>query len=130
MFLLFRRVLKQLFLTAFIGLVIRRLMSSTNPRAKQVGYQANRLLGGVFGLDETGRRVSRRRAVGRSAGSAIVGGALSYFFDPQQGYERRARAKTFAAERLRRGREPLALPRGQYEMSPAVERAVPRAASG
>jgi hypothetical protein len=37
-----------------------------------------------------------------SAGSAVVGGLMSYFFDPQQGRERRERAKTFAKEKLAR----------------------------
>ncbi len=57
----FRRIIKQLLLTALIGFVIRKLMASQNPRAKQVGTQANRLIGGGVGLDEAGRRAKRSR---------------------------------------------------------------------
>src|SRR5688572_9615475 len=110
MFFFVRRLFKQLLLTAVIGFVIRKAMASGNPRVKRVGHEANRLLGGVFGLDETGRRLPRARRAGRSASSALLGGAVSYFFDPQQGYERRARVKTYASERMRRNRDPLALP--------------------
>jgi hypothetical protein len=131
MFFLVRRLFKQLLATALIGFVIRKAMTSENPRVKQVGYQANRLVGGVFAPDESGHRGPRLGRVGRSAGSALVGGAISYFFDPQQGYDRRARVKAFASDRMHRNREPLALPRGQYEVPAAgVERAVPRAATG
>ena len=100
----FRRIIKQLVLTAVIGFVIRKLMSSSNPKAQQVGHQVNRVVGGVFGLDERGNRVPRRRraAMTKSAGSALVGGALSYFFDPKQGFDRRAKAKTLVNERLAR----------------------------
>jgi hypothetical protein len=127
---LFRRLIKQLILTALIGFVIRKALASKNPRVQQTAQQANRLLGGFVGLDETGNRVSRRRAMGRSARGAVVGGALSYFFDPQHGSERRARVKTFASERLRRDQQPLALPDGRYNAGPSVERAAPRAVSG
>ena len=131
MFILVRRLFKQLLATALIGLLIRKAMSSDNPRLKRVGHQANRLLGGVFGLDETGHRLPRARRAGRSAGSALVGGAISYFFDPQQGYDRRARVKAYASQRMNRSREPLALPGARPDDSaPRVERAVPRAATG
>lgn len=131
MFFFVRRLFKQLLLTALIGFAIRKAMSSDNPGVKRVGHGANRLLGGVFGLDETGRRLPRTRRAGRSAGSAVLGGAISYFFDPQQGYDRRARVKAYASERMRRNREPLALPGSHADTSaPFVERAVPRAATG
>lgn len=99
-----RRIIKSLLVTALVGFVIRKAMSSDNPGVQRFGHQANRLIGGVIGLDETGRRVPRRRrrAMTNSAGSALVGGVMSYFFDPKQGRERRERAKTFAQQRLAR----------------------------
>jgi hypothetical protein len=99
-----RRIIKQIVLVTVIGFVIRKLMASSDPRAQKVGHQINRVVGGVFGLDERGHRVPRRHrtAMTKSAGSALVGGALSYFFDPKQGYDRRAKAKTFASEKLAR----------------------------
>jgi hypothetical protein len=107
----FRRIIKQLLITTLIGFVIRKLMASSNPRAKQVGHQANRVVGGIVGLDETGHRASRRRRATKSAGTALIGGAMSYFFDPQQGYDRRQRVKTFASDQVARRRStPPALP--------------------
>lgn len=118
----FRRIFKQLVLTALIGFVIRKLLQSENPRAKQIGTHANRLVGGVFGLDETGRRVRRRHRAAGGAGSALVGGALQYFFDPQQGYDRRAKAKAFAQEKLQRSRNgrPLLTPATGVTREPAT----------
>jgi hypothetical protein len=117
----FRRIFKQLILTALIGFVIRKLLSSENPRAKQIGMQANRLVGGVFGLDETGHRVSRKRRASKSAGTALFGTALGYFFDPVQGYERRAKAKAFASEKLKRARtdRPMLTPATGVTRQPA-----------
>jgi hypothetical protein len=121
MMILFKRLIKNLVLTAVIGFVIRKLMASQNESVSNFGHRTNRMLGGVFGLDERGRRAPRRgRAVTKSAGSAAIGGILSYFFDPQQGADRRARAKTFASERMHRsnGHTPQALPAGRYEVGP------------
>jgi hypothetical protein len=118
---LFKRLIKNLLLTALIGFVIRKLMASQNPNVASAGHRANKLLGGVFGLDERGRRAPRRgRAVTKSAGSAAIGGILSYFFDPVQGQERRAKAKTFASERMRKnGHSTQALPAAKFEVGPA-----------
>lgn len=102
--LFFRRIFKQLLITAAIGFVIRKLMASNDPRLKQAGHRANRMVGGVAGLDETGHKAKRAHRVTRSAGTALVGGAIGYFFDPQQGRERRERAKSFASEQLAKRR--------------------------
>lgn len=97
-----RRIIKSLLVTALVGFVVRKAMGSTNPRVQRIGTQTNRLIGGVIGLDETGHRAprKRRRAMTNSAGSALVGGVMGYFFDPVQGRQRRERAKTFARERF------------------------------
>ena len=117
----FRRIIKQVVLTALIGFVIRKLMSADDPRLKKAGEQANRLVGNAFGIDATGQqRPRRRRSLTRSAGSAVVGGALGYFFDPQNGYDRRSRAKTMAKDRFNRnGTSPAALPAAKFEAGPA-----------
>lgn len=99
-----RRIIKSLLVTAVVGFVIRKAMSADNPNVRRFGHQANRLVGGVIGLDETGHRLPRRRrrAMTSSAGSAVIGGVMSYFFDPQQGRHRRERARTFAQQKLAR----------------------------
>ena len=107
-----RRLLKQMVLTAVIGFVIRKLMSSDNPRAKRFGDGANKLVGGVIGLDEHARPRPRRRTrgVASTAAKAAAGGAMSYFFDPIQGAERRAKVKRFAGEKLHRNGDRPMLP--------------------
>ncbi len=106
-----RRIIKSLLITAIVGFVIRKAMGSTNPKVARIGHQANRFIGGPIGLDESGRRRPRRRAVmTNSAGSALVGGLMSYFFDPHQGRERRERAKSFARERIVRRNDQHLLP--------------------
>ena len=109
---LFKRLFKQIVLTAVIGFVIRKLMSSNDPRAQRIGHGANKLVGGVIGLDENAQRVPRRRGrrVARSTATAAVGGAMSYFFDPVQGAERRARAKRFASDKMHRNGDQHLLP--------------------
>jgi hypothetical protein len=106
----FKRLFKQMVLTALIGFVIRKLMSSENPRAKRVGEGANKLVGGVIGLDEHARPKPRRRTrtVAGRAATAAAGGAMSYFFDPVHGSERRSRVKQYAGEKLHRnGQRPM-----------------------
>jgi predicted lipid-binding transport protein (Tim44 family) len=112
MFLLVKRFFKQIALTAIIGFVIRKLMASNDPRAKRIGDGANKLVGGAFGQDEHARPRPRRRTrrVARSAATAAAGGAMSYFFDPVQGPERRAKVKRFASERIHRNGETHLLP--------------------
>lgn len=113
MFIFVRRIIKSLLITAVVGFIIRKAMGSSNPTVQRFGHQANRFIGGPIGLDETGRRLPRRRrrAMTSSAGSALAGGVMSYFFDPMQGRERRERAKTFARQRLsRRNGQPILLP--------------------
>jgi hypothetical protein len=109
---LFKRLFKQMLLTAVIGFVIRKLMSSTDPRAKRVGQGANKLVGGVIGLDSNAHPLPRRRGrrVARSAATAAAGSAMSYFFDPVQGAERRAKVKQFASEKLHRDGQQHLLP--------------------
>jgi hypothetical protein len=65
-----------------------------------------------------------RRRVGRSAGSAAVGGVMSYFMDPQHGYERRQRAKRFASRQLSKMRN------GQRPMLPEHATPIPAPAVG
>jgi hypothetical protein len=100
----FKGIFKQLVIASVIGFVIRKLMASDNPRAKQAGQSANRVVGGAVGLDETGHKAKRGRRVTKSAGTAVVGGALGYFFDRRQGRERRERAKSFLSEQLAKRR--------------------------
>ena len=122
--LLFRRLIKQLVLTTLIGLVVRKAMRSDTPRVKTAGLQANRLLGGVFGGDEGHHGPSRKRRAAKSAGTALVGGAMSYFFDPAQGHERRTRAKEFAVTRLHRnGSTPKELPAARFDATPMPQTA-------
>jgi hypothetical protein len=109
---LVKRFAKQIVLTAAVGFVIRKLMSSNDPRAQRIGQGANKLVGGAFGPDESAKPEPRKRgrSVARSAATAAAGGALSYFFDPVHGSERRAKVKSFASERLRRNKERPRLP--------------------
>ncbi len=118
---LFKRLFKQLVLTAVIGFVIRKLMSSTDPRAKRIGEGANKLVGGVIGLDANARPLPRRRGrrMARSATTAAVGGAMSYFLDPVPGAERRTRAKQFATDRLHRNGQQHLLPPATAGQTPA-----------
>lgn len=121
---IFKRLFKQMVLTALIGFVIRKLMSSDNDRAKRVGVGANKLVGGVIGLDEHARPIPRRRGrrMARSAATAAAGGAMSYFFDPVQGADRREKVKRFASERMHRNGQQHLLPSattpGQVQPSP------------
>lgn len=119
MFFFLRRLIGRFLFVAILGWVINKLRESDNPRAQKVGYTANRALGGVFGTNGL-RGPSRRRRVGRSAGSAAVGGVLGYFFDPVQGRDRRARVKTFAAEHLHRPNGRAALPAATIPAGPAT----------
>jgi hypothetical protein len=111
---LFKRLFKQIVLTALIGFVIRKLMASENLRAKRFGEGANKLVGGIVGLDENARPKPRRRTrgVASRAATAAAGGAMSYFFDPVHGSERRAKVKHFASDKLHRN--------GQHPMLPAA----------
>lgn len=112
MLFLFRRLIKQFVLTAIIGFVIRKLMSSNDPRTKRIGEGANKLVGGVIGLDANANPVPRRRGRGmaKRAATAAAGGAMSYFFDPAQGAQRRQRVKRYASEKLNRNGQPPMLP--------------------
>lgn len=109
---LIRRIVKSLLLTALVGMLIRKGMESSNPKLSAFAKRTNRLLGGFVGLDETGHPAPRRRrrTMAGSAGSAVVGGAMSYFFDPRQGRERRERAVSFAKRRIDRNGSTRALP--------------------
>jgi hypothetical protein len=126
MFLLFRRFFKQLVLTAIIGFVIRKLMASNDPRAQRIGDGANKLVGGAFGLDENARRLPRRRGrrAARGAATAAAGGAMSYFFDPVHGSERRAKVKQFASERLHRNGDQRLLPSASQVPAPVPTQAI------
>lgn len=110
MFLLFRRFLKQIAVTAIIGFAIRKLMASNHPRAKRIGDGANKLVGGAFGQDAEPQPRRRTRRVAGSAATAAAGSAMTYFFDPIHGSERRAKVKRFANERMHRNGETRLLP--------------------
>lgn len=112
-----RRMIGRFLFVAVLGWVIRKLRSSENPNAQKVAHTANKVLGGAFGVDATGQTVRPRR-MRRSAGSAAVGGILSYFLDPKQGRERRDRVKTFASEQIRRAKQTPALPPAQFASGP------------
>jgi hypothetical protein len=109
---LFKRFFKQILLTALIGFTIRKLMSSKDPRAQRIGAGANKLVGGVIGLDENARPLPKKRGrrAAKSAATAAAGSAMSYFFDPVHGSERRAKVKRFANERMRRNGQQHLLP--------------------
>jgi len=96
-----RRLIGRLLFVAVLGWLINKLRDSDNPRAQKVGHTANRVLGGAFGTNANGQ-VKPKRRVGRSAGSAAVGGLMSYFFDPDRGFDRRRRVKTFTSQKLGR----------------------------
>jgi hypothetical protein len=114
-----RRLIGRLLFVALLGWLINKLRESDNPKAQKVGHTANRIVGGVFGTDVARRSMGRRARVGRSAGSAAVGGLLGYFFDPAQGQQRRARVKTFASERIHRNGNHAALPAATIPAGPA-----------
>ena len=126
MFLLFRRFFKQIALTAIIGFVIRKLMASNDPRAKRIGDGANKLVGGAFGLDENARPLPRRRSrrVASRAATAAAGGAMSYFFDPIHGSERRAKVKQFASERMHRNGDQHLLPAASQISAPVPSQVI------
>ncbi len=105
-----RKLIGRLLFVTILGYVIRKLRDSKDPRAQKVGNTANKVLGGAFGVNANGRGARPRGGVRRSAGSAAVGGLMSYFFDPAQGADRRARAKNFAKERIGRARQQPLLP--------------------
>jgi len=110
---LFKRFFKQMLLTALLGFVVHKLMTSDDPRMQAIGRRANRFTGGAFGPhpDDVIPTPSRKRRVARSAATAAAGGAVSYFFDPEHGYDRRAKVKRFASERMQRnGNQPLLPP--------------------
>lgn len=62
MIIFLRRVVMRLLVITLVGWVIRMLIASSNPRAQRIGRGANRVVGGLFGLDEHGRRVRGGRA--------------------------------------------------------------------
>lgn len=120
MFFLRRLIGRLLFVTA-LGFVIRKLRESDNGRARRIGEGANKALGGPFGA-ANGKVARPRRRIFRSAGSAAVGGAMSYFFDPDRGRGRRDRVKGYAKQRLARARHEPALlgERGTPATAPAT----------
>jgi hypothetical protein len=105
-------MVKQTLITALLGFVVHKLMTSANPRAKRIGERANKLTGHAFGPDERDvpRPPSRVRRAARSAATAAAGSAFGYFFDPVQGSERREKVKRFATERLHRNGQQHLLP--------------------
>ena len=117
-----RRLIGRFIFVAILGWLINKLRTSGNPKAQKVGHTANRVLGGVFGVDAAGRpAIGRTRRVGKSASTAAVGGLLGYFFDPVQGRDRRERVKTFASERLQRnGNGHVALPAATIPAGPVT----------
>ncbi len=107
-----RPLVKQAIVTTVLGFVIHKLMASDDARARRVGERANKLVGSAFGPDTHAMpkpRSRRGRAV-RSAATAAAGGVVSYFFDPAQGADRRAKAKRFATEHMHRNGERTLLP--------------------
>jgi len=107
---LVKRFAKQIVLTTILGFAIHKLLASEDPRAQRVGHTANRLVGGAFGPETTETPRSRTRTVAKAATTAAAGGAISYFFDPSSGADRRAKVKRFATSRLGRTSDPYALP--------------------
>jgi hypothetical protein len=118
MFFLLRRWIGRFLFVAIVGWLVNKLRESDNPKAQKVGHAANRVLGGVFGTDVLRPQMTRKRRVTRSASSALVGGAMSYFFDPVQGRDRRARVKTLATEKLNRNGHHPELPAAQIPAGP------------
>lgn len=126
MFLL-RGLIKQIVAVAAIGFVVRKLIASGDPRAQRVGTTANRVMGNVFGVDAHGERTRPRgRGLVRSAAGAAFGGAMSYFFDPAQGRDRRARATKATVGRMRRnGKDNVALLPAAGSSEPAEAASAP-----
>lgn len=100
---LIRGLIKQIMVVTAVGFLVRKLMASGDSRAQRVGRTANRVMGNVFGVDAEGQRTRPRgRGLVRSAAGAAFGGAMSYFFDPVQGRDRRERVRTSTVGRIRR----------------------------
>ena len=53
---LFRRLIKQVLLAFAVGFVIKRLLASSNPRARRVGEVADRYVGRFIGTSRTRTR--------------------------------------------------------------------------
>jgi hypothetical protein len=100
-----RRLIGRFLFVAVLGWLIRKLRGHENPKVQKVGATANRALGGAFGLDPNDPSLTQKpRRMRRSVPGAAVGGLMSYFFDPAQGSERRAKVKRFASEQMSKAR--------------------------
>lgn len=61
-----RRFIKQAIVVFVVGFVVRRLLESSNPRAKRIGEIANRFVGSGRMARPSRRLGARRRAVARA----------------------------------------------------------------
>lgn len=62
-----RRFVRRLLIVFLIGFIVRKLLDSSDPRARRVGEVANRLMGSRFTAEGTRPRQGRRLSRGRTA---------------------------------------------------------------